>query len=253
VIDRSSPPEYSLLSIVLPVMNQADHIARVLEMHAAALERLGINYELIPVVNGSSDASMEQCQEAATSNPRIRPFVEADGGFGLAIRRGLREAKGDLLCFANSARTSTADLMTMVEFAIRNPGYVFKANRWTYDNWRRRLGSIGFNILCRSLYRVKCWDMNGTPKIFPRRFERLMELTQNDSMVDVEFNAICHRYNYDLIEIVLKVTPRHGGRSSTNLKTALSLYTAAIRFAPVFWRTHGYGTIGLPSASESNS
>jgi hypothetical protein len=81
--------------------------------------------------------------------------------------------------------------------------------------------------------------MNGTPKVFSRRFDRLLHLTQDDSMVDTEFNAICRRYDYPMLELPLAATPRHGGRSSTNYRTAISLYTGAIRFARVFRRQHG--------------
>lgn len=226
------------ISVVLPVMNQVDHIARVLAAHAAGLASLGVPYEIIPVVNGSTDGSFEACASAAAAIASIRPFEEERSGYGRAIIRGLREATGDVLCFANSARTSTADLVYVLRFALRNPEFVAKANRSTYDNVGRRIGSIGFNLLCRSLFGLRCWDMNGTPKVFSRRFERLMQLTQVDTMIDVEFNAICYWYGYPMIELPLAATPRHGGKSLTNVRRAFDLYIDAIRFAPVFRRTH---------------
>lgn len=226
------------VSVVLPVMNQADHIARVLEAHATALEALGVPYEIIPVVNGSTDGSFAACASVAAANPAIRPFEERRAGYGRAIIRGLHEATGDVLCFANSARTSTADLVYVLRFALRNPEFVAKANRSTYDNLGRRIGSIGYNLLCRSLFGLRCWDMNGTPKVFARRFERLLQLTQPDAMIDVEFNAICQWYGYPMIELPLASTPRHGGKSLTGFRRALNLYIGAIRFAPVFRRAH---------------
>jgi glycosyltransferase involved in cell wall biosynthesis len=227
-----------LVSVVLPVMNQAEHIAHVLGLFAAALDRAQIRYEIIPVVNASADNSMAECLRAAASNPAIRPFEEAGGGFGLAIRRGLRESVGDVLCYANSARTSADDLSTSIAFALRNPEYVIKAVRLSYDSVFRRAGSIGFNLLCRSLFNLHCWDMNGTPKVFSRRFDRLMHLTQDDSMIDTEFNAICQLYDYPLLELTLTVTPRHSGKSSTNIRTAIKLYSGAFQFAAIFRKQH---------------
>ena len=219
-------------------MNQSEHIFRVLMQFAAALERENIRYEILPVINASSDNSMSECLRAQRENAAIRPFEEPGGGFGLAIRRGLREARGEVLCYANSARTSAADLTTSIRFALHNPDYVIKAVRLSYDTVFRRAGSIGFNMLCRSLFNLHCWDMNGTPKVFFRHFDRLMHLTQDDSMVDTEFNAICQLYDYPLIELTLAVTPRHSGRSSTNIRTAISLYSGALRFAPIFRMQH---------------
>lgn len=219
-------------------MNQSEHIFRVLGNFAARLERENIRYEIIPVVNASHDPSMAECLRAQLANAAIRPFEERAGGFGLAIRRGLRESNGEFICYANSARTSADDLATSIRFALRNPEYVIKAVRLSYDSIFRRAGSIGFNILCRSLFNLHCWDMNGTPKVFSRRFERLLQLTQDDSMVDTEFNAICQLYDYPLVELTLPVTPRHSGKSSTNIRTAIDLYSGALRFAPIFRKQH---------------
>ena len=43
-----------------------------------------------------------------------------------------------------------------------------KANRKIRDNWRRRLGSLLYNLECRALFDLANWDINGTPKVFPR-------------------------------------------------------------------------------------
>ena len=231
-------------------MNQVDHIARVLMAHAAALEALGVPYEIIPVVNGPDDGSFAACARVAAEHPAIRPFEEPQAGYGRAIIRGLREATGDVLCYTNSARTSTADLVYVLRFALRNPEFVVKANRSTYDNVGRRIGSIGFNLLCRSLFGLRCWDMNGTPKVFSRRFERLTQLTQQDAMIDVEFNAICYRYGYPMIELPLAQTPRHGGKSLTGFRRALDLYVGAIRFAPLFRRAHAQAASMAHAAAD---
>ena len=40
------------ISIVLPIYNQADHIAGLLVENSRALDAFGFGYELLPVING---------------------------------------------------------------------------------------------------------------------------------------------------------------------------------------------------------
>ena len=52
----------SLISVVLPVYNQADHVELVVREYEQALERLPVPHELVLVVNGSTDASLDVCR-----------------------------------------------------------------------------------------------------------------------------------------------------------------------------------------------
>jgi len=82
------------LSIILPVYNQADHISRIVEEYQAALENMPASYELLLVVNGSRDQSLQACQALAQRMPTVRALHSVAGGWGLAVRLGLREATG---------------------------------------------------------------------------------------------------------------------------------------------------------------
>jgi hypothetical protein len=53
-----------------------------------------------------------------------------------------------------------------------------KANRKIRDHWSRRLGSLLYNLECRALFDLSVWDVNGTPKVFPRSCDRAAQLTR---------------------------------------------------------------------------
>ena len=226
-----------LVSIVLPVHNQADHIATVVDEYEAALARLPSPHELVLVVNGSSDASWLACQALAARHPAVRCIGTAQAGWGLAVRLGLTEAKGDLLCYTNSARTSPSDLVLLLLYGTAYPDVVVKANRKIRESGRRRVGSLLYNLECRALFDLASWDINGTPKVFPRTFDRLLALTRDDDLIDVEFVVTCRRQGYPMIEVPIFSTRRHGGRSTTTYSSALRLYWGAGRF----WRARRAG------------
>jgi hypothetical protein len=117
----------------------------------------------------------------------------------------------------------------MVLYAAAFPDTVVKANRKIRESARRRLGSLLYNLECRMLFDLAFWDINGTPKIFPRGFEQLLSLKREDDLIDLEFVATCRRVGYPMIEVPILSARRHGGRSTTGYGTAIRLYIGAWR------------------------
>ena len=60
----------------------------------------------------------------------------------------------------------------MLLYAAAYPNVVVKANRKIREHWTRRLGSLLYNLECRALFDLSNWDVNGTPKVFPRALRR---------------------------------------------------------------------------------
>jgi glycosyltransferase involved in cell wall biosynthesis len=219
---------YQLVSIVLPVHNQADHVESVVLAYVAALsEHLPLKFEIVLVTNACSDRSPEIAAEMAQKFTGVKTVSTERGGWGLSVKLGLRNSEGDLLCYTNSARTSPEILVKAIEYAIANPNTVVKANRKIRESWQRRLGSLIYNLECRAFFDLPTWDINGTPKLFPRSFAALLKLTRDDDLIDAEFNAICRRAPYPVLEMPVVSTKRHGGASTTNYKSAVRMYWGA--------------------------
>ncbi len=219
----------ALASVVLPVHNQAGHIAATVSEYVTALERSGIGWELVLVPNGCRDDSEDVCRQLATRHAGVRVVTSEPGSWGRAVRRGLGEARGDLLCYTNSARTTPEDLLLCLLYARTFPGVVVKATRKIRDSWSRRLGSLLYNLECRALFDLSSWDINGTPKVFPRSFGKLLELRRDDDLIDVEFLWTCRREAYPLLEVPIFSSRRHGGKSTTTLMSAVRMYAGAYR------------------------
>jgi glycosyltransferase involved in cell wall biosynthesis len=221
---------FKLASVVLPVHNQADHIETVLLEYIAALTRLDFPIEILPVINGPRrDQSLEICRSLQEKHPSIRTLCIDEGGWGRAVRHGLSQAGGDLVCFTNSARTTARELVLMLLYASVHDDCVVKANRKIRENWKRRLGSLLYNLECRFLFDLAFWDINGTPKVFPRSFTPLMNLRQNGDLIDLEFNVLCRRQDYQVLEVPVFSTTRRSGRSTTNWRSAYRMYTGAVQ------------------------
>ncbi len=217
----------NLVSVILPVHNQADHIGQIVEEYARALNVVPGGFELILVTNACRDQSAQVCRDLAAVNANVRTVDTKDGGWGLSVKLGLQAARGDLVCYTNSARTSAEILTLVILYARAYPKVVIKANRKVRDNWRRRLGSLIYNLECRAFFDLPVWDINGTPKVFPRSFGKLLSLTRDDDLIDAEFLAICRQEDYPILEVPVLSTRRHSGKSTTNYGSAIKMYWGA--------------------------
>lgn len=222
-----------LISIVLPVHNQAAHIGAIIDSYRDVLAQLGHPFELVLSVNGSGDDSLAVCQALAQTHPEVRVIADPRAGWGLAVKAGLRAARGDLLCYTNCARTSAADLQQLLLNGLERPEAVIKAIRRVRDNWKRRLGSALYNAECRLLLGVQTRDVNATPKVFSRSHAALLNLTSDGDMLDAEFLLICRREGFPVIEVPIFGNRRQGGSSTTNYRSAVGMYVGAYRL----WRS----------------
>jgi len=217
-----------MISIVLPIHNQQDHIAFIAKEYSECLGALKRDYEIIFVTNNCRDDSELVCRNLEIKNPCIKTINSTKGGWGLAVKLGISSSRGDLICYTNSARTTGQELSILLYYAVVFPEVVVKANRKIRDNFTRRAGSFFYNLECRTLFDLSNWDINGTPKIFPRSFSSLLKLKKEDDLIDLEFCVSCRKNGYPMIEVPIFSTRRHGGKSTTNFSSALRMYLGCI-------------------------
>lgn len=88
-------PASPVLSVVIPVHNEASHLDSSLRVVLRQLEALGETFEMIVVDDGSSDGSWPLLQRLAAGDPRVRA-IRLSRRFGkeAAICAGLAEADG---------------------------------------------------------------------------------------------------------------------------------------------------------------
>jgi hypothetical protein len=227
-----------VISVILPVHNEAAHLRRMVEEYERGLARVPHTHELILVSNGCRDDSPAICQALAGDFASVRTINSQRGAWGLAVKLGLREARGELICYTNLARTTAEDLVLLLLYAAAYPNVVVMANRKIRENWRRRLGSLIYNLECRALFDLSCWDINGTPKVFPRVFSELLCLRCENDLIDAEFNVICRRQNHPVIQVPIFSHRRHSGRSTTNYRSAARMYLGAFHLRRDWSKIH---------------
>ncbi|MFA6189055.1 MAG: glycosyltransferase family A protein [Sulfuricurvum sp.] len=84
-------------SIIIPLYNKADNVARTLE---SVLSQTYRDYEIVIVDDGSTDNSLSIVR--SFDDPRIRIVQQKNAGVSAARNRGIAEAKYDLIAFLDA-------------------------------------------------------------------------------------------------------------------------------------------------------
>jgi dolichol-phosphate mannosyltransferase len=162
-----------VLSVVVPVRNEADNIIPLIEEIHAALEGAHA-FEVIYVNDGSSDATADRLAEARTRFPRLHVMTHrVSCGQSTAIRTGAEAARGTwIVTLDGDGQNDPADIPALVRIAIEDAtGRVhlvtgIRAKR--QDNWLRRVSSRVANAVRQALLRDGVSDTGCGLKVMRR-------------------------------------------------------------------------------------
>lgn len=142
-------------SVIIPVYNKAETIAESIKSVLAQTEQ---NFELIIVNDGSSD----NLQEAIKDFPSIRVINQENGGVSVARNTGIKEAKGDYVCFLDADDLYLPNHLEELNFLIKEyPQAVmfFTSHIETFTNGETRnisnlLPKFPDSFLCENLFKL---------------------------------------------------------------------------------------------------
>jgi len=222
------------LSIILPVVNEADIIKPVVLEIEKVLVPLNIDYEIILVENESTDHTWTVLKEMEEKNKRIRA-VKTKQGYGSAVLCGIRNARNKYVCYMPSDGQIDPDILPRLWQEIGNGSYdVVKIKRANRESILRWIQSKTFNLIARTVYGIRIRDINGSPRIVALDSLRKLHLISTDSFIDTEFAIKAHHLGWKIREIPMTNLPRVGGVSTVHVGTIVEFlrHLVSYRFSP---------------------
>ena len=129
------------LSVIIPVRNEASHLAATVEALLSALDGSGFDSELVLVDDGSTDRSADVVRSIANRRCELRVVSQPNLGRFEARRAGLSEARGDYVLFLDSRVKLVPGALRFVRARLQSGrvwnGHVYvNASNALGDFWR---------------------------------------------------------------------------------------------------------------------
>lgn len=216
-------------SIILPLYKQANQINEIFKSYKENLNKTSFTYDVHFIINGPDDGSYKKAQEIVGMDKDFHIHRIKGSGWGKAVKFGIENSNAKYICYTNSARTNINDLIMILDYALVNENNIIKANRIIRESFIRKLGSVIYNFENRKFFKTPVWDVNGTPKVFPKSVIDKVEIWNDGDLIDAELIAKAFKYNHPVIEIPIISNKRISGKSTTNLISAFKMYFGLIK------------------------
>jgi len=232
--EQRPAPEAEKISVVIPIYNEAANITDLWNRLAAVMRKMGREWEVVFVDDGSADDSLKMLRALIDEAPANVRVVELSRNFGQhsAILAGFKQATGDIIV------TLDADLQNPPEEIPRLVNAIDAGND-VVGGWReerqdeafRRIASRYHNKLTSAIVGVPMHDYGCMLRAYRRHIvDAVVECDEKAAFVPALANSFAKR----VAEIPVGHAERAAGSSKYNLFRLATLSLNLITgFSPV--------------------
>ncbi len=163
-----SKPTYS---VVIPAYNEEWRIVPTIGAIASHMCSLGEPWEMIVADDGSTDTTVELVHDLNLANLKLL-IADANGGKGSAVRRGIFEAQGDVVLFADADQSTPIEQFEDLLAELQDGHDVVVGSRAAIGaevaskSLSRKIFSFGLKTLVQTIFRIPVSDTQCGFKMF---------------------------------------------------------------------------------------
>lgn len=198
-------PRYS---VVIPAYNEEWRIVPTIGAIAMHMSSFDVPWELIVADDGSTDSTVELVEELDLVNLRLL-LAEKNGGKGSAVRRGVLQAQGDIVLFADADQSTPIEQFEALAAQL-NDGYdVVVGSRAAEGadvankSLSRKIFSSGLSFIVRGLFRIPVADTQCGFKMFTSDAAELLFRRQlvDEFSFDLEILYLAGKFDLKTCEV----------------------------------------------------
>jgi glycosyltransferase involved in cell wall biosynthesis len=237
-----------MISLVIPVYNENESVARLHQEIADVAGRADLALEMVFVDDGSTDGSWEVITDLALRDARVRGIrFRRNFGKAAALSAGFRAARGDIVFTLDAdLQDDPAEIPFFLSALADDLDVVSGWKRTRHDPWHKVWPSRVFNFLVSWLTGVRLHDHNCGMKCY--RAEVLREISlygERHRFIPV----LAAARGFKVHELPIHHRPRQFGRSKYGFRRFVKgfLDLVTIKFVTGFGQRpqHVLGTIAL--------
>lgn len=217
------------LSIILPVRNEEEIIEKTIKNILVYLKNNAFKYEIIVVLNGCIDSTEKKIKAIQDKNRSKINILKSQPGYGYALKKGLKAAKGKYITIFN-VDFYDLRLLDLIKIDLYGKDLVIgsKMAYWSTDKRPliRRAVSFIFNLYLRFFYGFKGSDTHGL-KIMKKDVvdEVLKKCKTSDGIFDTEFVIRSQRMGFKIIDVPVDICEVRKARFTNRfLSTPIDMY-----------------------------
>lgn len=210
------------LSVVLPIYNSAPFLSERLRALASFLDTLNIRYEIIPVDDGSSDASPEILSKLSIPNCSPIILTKNRGKFG-ALAAGMEKSRGDCCIFTDADIPYELSVIPYMDRLVRENGFHIV---------------IGDRTLPGSRYRI---DLSIIRKVTTSLFTFFVRVFVTGGLFDTQCGMKAFRG--DVARAMFPLLREHGFAGDVELLYIALKYNLSVRRVPARLQFQGESTV----------
>jgi len=227
----------TMLSIIIPAYNEENRIVNTLDSYYNFFnKKYQKNFEILVVVNGSTDKTIQIVKKYSKNKKQIRYFNEGKIYKGGAIIKGFKEAKGELIGFVDADNSTKPEAFYDLIQQIDNYDGII-GSRWMKESvvkpkqpLTRRIASRVFNILIRTLFRINVRDSQCGNKLFKKEAVKKIE---NEIGIarwafDINLLYLLKINNFKVKEVTTVWSDAEGSKLNVK-KASIEMFLAIIR------------------------
>ncbi|MDE3099754.1 MAG: glycosyltransferase family 2 protein [Verrucomicrobiota bacterium] len=208
-------PAANSISAVFPCYNEQDSIRSVYESASGVLAKIGMDYEIILVNDGSTDRTPQIMDEIAARDSRVKIIHHRRNlGYGAAVRSGIRAGAGSLLFYSDGDGQFDLDELPPLLPLMQRYDVVscYRLNR--RDGAMRTFNAWCWTRLVRALFHLNLRDINCAFKLFKREVFEDMPLQSTGALIGAEILARAQRSGFSIVQVGVHHFPRTHGRQT---------------------------------------
>ncbi|MEX0826322.1 MAG: glycosyltransferase family 2 protein [Acidimicrobiia bacterium] len=206
------------VTIVIPVHNEADFMPSALARLFDELDGVEADFSVVLAENGSTDGTGELAEQIAADEPRLKVLRLPEPNYGAAMRAGFASASSDWVVNFDIDYFS-ADFLRAALALAGDADVVLASKRAKGAEDKRsllrRMGTLGFNLLLKLLFRSSVSDTHGMKMV---RGSIARDLTpkviSNLDLFDTELVIRAERAGARIREVPARVEELRDTRSS---------------------------------------
>ncbi len=218
------------LSVILPARNEEKLIRDALKDIVGHLRKKKYPAEVLVVINGCTDKTEEIARGFSKSNKEVK-VINSKPGYGIALRKGLREARGEFVAIFN-VDYYDLPLLDLTDIGMYGRDVIIGSKRtyWAEDkrSLARKAVSLFFNLFLRIAFGFRGSDTHGIKLLRKNVIDKVLPKCKTTS--DIFYTELiirAQRAGFKLADFPVVVEDKRPSRFTfidRTLKTPFNIY-----------------------------